>query len=197
MAGSVERRLVGGAAEEAEARAGARLHRERDVFQHRKSRKDRRDLKAARQPARARAPRGGNAVTSLPANRMRPSSGGMMPDIWLISVVLPAPFGPMMACISPGMTSSVTSSVTTRLPKFLRRPSRRSSGIRSSSSANRRHSRRAEPDQSAAREQNDQDQNRPEDHLPVLGDARQPFLGQQIGGAAEDARRRACRRRRG
>jgi hypothetical protein len=28
----------------------ARLHRERDVFQHRKSRQDRRDLKAARSP---------------------------------------------------------------------------------------------------------------------------------------------------
>ena len=43
-----------------------------------------------------------------PAKRMRPQSGASKPEIWLISVVLPAPFGPMMACNSPGATSSVT-----------------------------------------------------------------------------------------
>ena len=40
---------------------------------------------------------------SAPAKTMRPASGASMPEIWLISVVLPAPFGPITACSSPGI----------------------------------------------------------------------------------------------
>src|SRR3974390_1678282 len=118
---------------------------------------------------------------------MRPPSGGMIPEIWLISVVLPAPFGPMMACISPGMTSSVTSSVTARMPKFLRSASSRSRGSDGAGSGMGKPPPQegAEPDQSAAGEQNDQHENGSENHLPILGDTREPFLGDQIGGAAE------------
>src|SRR5580704_11591502 len=89
----------------------------------------------------------------------------------------------MMASISPGMTSSVTSSVTTRLPKLLRRPCRRSSG---SAMAEPPPERRAKADQSAAREQNQQHQERTEDHLPILGYPRQPLLGDHIDRAADD-----------
>jgi hypothetical protein len=39
---------------------------------------------------------------------MVPPCGGNCPVSWLISVVLPAPFGPMIACSSPLATSSET-----------------------------------------------------------------------------------------
>src|SRR5882672_8928868 len=48
---------------------------------------------------------------------VRPVSVGSTPEIWPISVVFPAPFGPIKACTSPGFTSSVTSSVATTPPK--------------------------------------------------------------------------------
>jgi hypothetical protein len=47
----VQRRLLGSVAEEAEARAGTRLHGERDVFQRREAGQDRGDLEGARKPA--------------------------------------------------------------------------------------------------------------------------------------------------
>src|SRR5256885_14119629 len=53
---------------------------------------------------------------------MRPVSVGRTPEICAISVVLPAPFGPMSACTSPRTTSSVTSSVATTPPKRLETP---------------------------------------------------------------------------
>ena len=43
----------------------------------------------------------GRCVTSCPAKRMVPALGRNWPINWLISVVLPAPFGPMIACNSP------------------------------------------------------------------------------------------------
>src|SRR4051812_983875 len=56
---------------------------------------------------------------SAPSNRMHPVSVASTPEIWPMSVVLPAPFGPMSACTSPRTTSSVTSSVATTPPKRL------------------------------------------------------------------------------
>src|SRR5262245_60438282 len=120
---------------------------------------------------------------SPPSNRIVPASDASRPDIWLISVVLPAPFGPMTACSSPCMTSSVTSSVTTSAPNFFRSPSRRSIG--STTAEPPRHL-GPQPDQPAAGEQDDDHQHRPEDHLPVLGEAGEPLLRQQIGRGAED-----------
>src|ERR1700738_3101539 len=124
----------------------------------------------------------GSAVTSSPPNTILPPSGPSSPEIWLISVVLPAPFGPITACSSPGRTSSVTSSVTRSPPKFLVSPSMRSTGSATDHSPQRGH----EPDQPAGREHRNQHQQRPEDHLPVFGDAREPFLGQEKCGRAED-----------
>src|SRR4051812_6138412 len=121
-------------------------------------------------------------VTSSPANTMRPASGASKPEIWLISVVLPAPFGPITACSSPGSTSSVTPSVTRRPPKFFDRLSMRSTGSATSHPPQLlRHA-----DQSAAREYRHEHEQRPEDHLPVLGEAGEPFLGQQESGRADD-----------
>src|SRR5437660_2573862 len=66
---------------------------------------------------------------SAPLKRMRPLSVASTPEICPMSVVLPAPFGPMRACTSPRTTSSVTSSVATTPPKRLDTP--RSSSIAS------------------------------------------------------------------
>src|SRR3954469_24838889 len=54
---------------------------------------------------------------SAPLKMMRPLSVASTPEIWPISVVLPAPFGPISACTSPRVTSSVRSSVATTPPK--------------------------------------------------------------------------------
>src|SRR5215213_5195178 len=124
----------------------------------------------------------GMRVTSSPANMIVPASGANNPEIWLISVVLPAPFGPITACSSPGITSSVTASVTRRPPKFFVRVWMRSTGSATEYPPQPlRHA-----DQSAAREHRDEHEQRPEDHLPVLGDAGKPFLGEQERGGADD-----------
>ena len=99
-------------------------------------------------PAAARACTG-KPVISRPPNRMLPESGATSPEIWLISVVFPAPFGPMTACSSHGMRSKVTSSVTTRAPNDLRSFCRLSTG---SSTDEPPHDRAGQADQAAARE---------------------------------------------
>src|SRR5437868_7590188 len=97
-------------------------------------------------------------VTSSPANSIVPASGASKPEIWLISVVLPAPFGPITACSSPGITSSVTPSVTRKPPKFLRRFSMRSTASATEHSPQLLR----DTDQPAAGEQRDEHQQRPE-----------------------------------
>ena len=47
-------------------------------------------------PASARR-NGGSVVMSTPSKTILPSLGVSSPDSWLMSVVLPAPFGPMIA----------------------------------------------------------------------------------------------------
>src|SRR5258705_14021528 len=89
----------------------------------------------------------------------------------------------MMACTSFGMTSKVRSSVTTRAPNFFRSLSRRSMA---SATAEPPHL-GCEADETAAREQDHEYQHRPEDHLPVLGEAGQPFFGEQVGGGTDDS----------
>jgi hypothetical protein len=49
---------------------------------------------------------------------MAPEVGGKNPEIRLKKVVLPAPFGPMMAHNSPFATDSDTSRTATRLPNL-------------------------------------------------------------------------------
>src|SRR2546423_218864 len=104
-----------------------------------------------------------------------PASGASNPEIWLISVVLPAPFGPITACSSPGIRWGVTPWVTRRPPKFLVSPSMRSTAPATADPPQPC----GDPKQPAAREHRDQHEQRSEDHLPVLGEARQPFLGQE------------------
>ena len=75
-------------------------------------------------PSRARSK--ARSVTSRPSRWMEPESGRISPQICAISVDLPAPFGPMMAWISPARTSRSTPLVATTASKALRRPDRRS-----------------------------------------------------------------------
>ena len=53
-----------------------------------------------------RRPRRGLVRSTCRRRRRRPSSGRVLPVMTSIIVVLPAPFGPMMARISPGSTTS-------------------------------------------------------------------------------------------
>src|SRR5215470_7342760 len=91
---------------------------------------------------------------------MLPASDESSPEIWLINVVLPAPFAPN-AVRNP--LRRRTGSATAEPPQLL-----------------------CKAKQATAGEQHDQHKERPEDHLPVLGQARQPFLGQQERGGADD-----------
>src|SRR5215510_5954576 len=58
---------------------------------------------------------------SMPWKPIVPASLPSIPEIKPIRVVLPAPFGPMRACTSPAVSSSVTPSTATTPPKRLLR----------------------------------------------------------------------------
>src|SRR6516165_2535840 len=103
---------------------------------------------------------------SRPANNTLPACGITWPVSWPISVVLPAPFGPMIACSSPRLTSSDTLSVATMPPKR-----RESFCTRSSGSVTREPPEQS--DDAAAPEQHDQQQQRAHEQRPVFGDLRQ------------------------
>ena len=59
----------------------------------------------------------GSPVMSSPLKTMRPPVGRSTPVRQLKKVLLPAPFGPMMARISPRATSKLTSDSAARPPK--------------------------------------------------------------------------------
>src|SRR4030081_2046235 len=100
---------------------------------------------------------------------MAPEGGGSCPVSWLISVVLPAPFGPMIACSSPRATSSETLSVATIPPNRRTRFSTRSKGSATAPPPQN-------PDDAASPEQHDQQQQRAHDQRPVFGHLRQGFF---------------------
>src|SRR5262249_37349772 len=86
------------------------------------------------------------------------------PASWPISVVLPAPFGPMMACSSPFGTQSEMESEAMTPPKRLV-----SSSISSSASATARS--RQQAVDAAACEQHDQQEQGSQHDLPKSGHA--------------------------
>ena len=71
---------------------------------------------------------GGNPVMSAPLSRMRPEVGRSTPVTQLKKVLLPAPFGPMMARISPRRISRLTLLSAVRPPKRMVSASVRSTG---------------------------------------------------------------------
>src|SRR5947207_2707998 len=113
---------------------------------------------------------------------MAPEFGINCPVNWLISVVLPAPLGPMMACSSPGATSSDRLSVAKMPPNRRTRFSTRSKGSAKESTT-------AHPPEqahdAAAREQHDQQQQRAHDQRPVFRELRQQFLQEEIDDGAD------------
>ena len=59
----------------------------------------------------------------VPSNRTSPTFGGTKPEITPNSVVLPAPFGPMMPTISPFATEKLIEFSATTPPKRFVTPS--------------------------------------------------------------------------
>src|SRR5213592_256562 len=127
-------------------------------------------------PRRARAG-ADSPVMSSPAKRTRPRSGKRLPASWLIRVVLPAPFGPMMAWVSPSRISRSTLSLASSAPKLFLKP-RTSSRVLFILAGEQ--SREAAP-----QEKHRQHQERPEDELPVLRPARESVLDEEQREGAE------------
>src|SRR5713226_1375286 len=121
-------------------------------------------------PRRARAG-AESAVMSSPAKRTRPRSGRRLPASWLISVVLPAPFGPMMACVSPSRTSRSTLSLASSAPKLLVRPRTSSRLLFIPAGEQSR--------ETAPEKEHRHHQQRTQDQLPVFGPARERVFDQQ------------------
>ena len=105
----------------------ARLRGDAHVFQRGGVRQDVGDLVGARDALRE-IRLGGSPVMSSPLSRMRPEVGRSTPVRQLKNVLLPAPFGPMMARISPRWISKLTLLSAVRPPKRIVRPSVRSTG---------------------------------------------------------------------
>src|SRR5438132_4399482 len=70
----------------------------------------------------------GRSPISLPSKRMCPASALSAPVTRLKKVVLPAPFGPMIAWIPPASTVRSSFERTTSFPKIRESPSTASSG---------------------------------------------------------------------
>src|ERR671914_1209756 len=105
-----------------------------------------------------------SAVMSSPAKRILPESGRSMPASWPMKVVLPAPLGPITACVSPSRTSKSMPSLARSAPKVLVKPRTSSIGL-------------VEDAGEAAPEENHREhEERPQNHLPVLGPALQDLL---------------------
>ena len=99
-------RFAARVAPEMEGMSGMRLYRQRDIVEHGRSRNNEVIWNERASPRRLRLCIG-SAEMSWPSKRMRPAFGVNWPDSCAISVVLPAPFGPMMACNSPCAMPSV------------------------------------------------------------------------------------------
>src|SRR6516225_1326079 len=110
---------------------------------------------------------------SRPPSETVPACGERCPVSWLIGVVLPAPFGPMIACSSPAATSSETLSVAVMPPKRRTSFSTRSSGSATVEPPEQAHD-------AAAPEQHDEQQQGAHDQRPIFGDLRQELFQQQI-----------------
>src|SRR5712692_5018284 len=127
-------------------------------------------------PRRARAGAESDVMSS-PAKRTRPRSGRRLPANWLISVVLPAPFGPMMAWVSPSRISRLTSSHASSAPKLFVSPLTSSRILFILAEEQSR--------EAAPQEEHRQHQERPQHELPVHGPARERVLHQKQRKGAE------------
>src|SRR5919106_3971360 len=99
----------------------------------------------------------GSLVMSAPAKRTMPLSGSRFPASWLMKVVLPAPFGPITACVSPSVTSKSMPSHARSAPKLFVNPLTSSIGLVEN------------PGEAAPEEDYGEDKQRAHQHRPVLG----------------------------
>src|SRR4051794_11958156 len=120
-----------------------------------------------------------SGVTSSPAKTMWPESGRRLPASWLMKVVLPAPFGPMIACVSPSRTARSIPSVARSAPKDF--TSRRTSSIGT----------RQQAGEAALEEDDGEDQQRPKDDRPVFRVALEELLEKDQRKGAEHRSRGA------
>ena len=95
---------------------GAHVPADLVVLQHGQILKELHQLKRANKPARRHALRR-NSGDLLVLERAHAPGRGRKPEMTLNSVVLPAPFGPMMAVMRPAETVKLTSSMATRPSK--------------------------------------------------------------------------------
>src|SRR5882672_693971 len=124
-------------------------------------------------PLRARAGAESEMMSS-PAKRTRPESGRSSPASCAMSVVLPAPFGPMIACVSPSRTSRSMPSLARSAPKLFVRPP----------TSRRLFMLVEQPGEAAPEEQHREHEQRPEDDLPMRSPPReQVFEREQRKGA--------------
>src|SRR5580658_953667 len=111
---------------------------------------------------------------SRPPKWIRPASGVISPVNSPISVVLPAPFGPIMACSSPAGSASEIASEATTPPKRLVKASTAS---KTSATAHSGHQ-AVDP----AVHADGDDKGQWADHqIGIIGDMRQRLLQQQEG----------------
>ena len=92
------------------------LERDDQVLHHRHARERPRQLEAARDAA-ARALIGGQPGDLSPSNAIEPPSFRSEPEMQLMSVVLPEPFGPIRPKRSPRAISTLTSDSAVKPPK--------------------------------------------------------------------------------
>ena len=100
--------------------AGRDLDRDAKIVGDAELGKDLGDLECARHAPPRRALRATSARCPSSPSWIAPEVGAKKPLIRLKNVVLPAPFGPMIARNSPGSIASETPSTAIRLPKRLR-----------------------------------------------------------------------------
>src|SRR5262247_1704495 len=110
---------------------------------------------------------------SVPAKRTVPESGRRFPASWLMKVVLPAPFGPITACVSPSATSKSMPSLARNAPNCFVSPRTSSIGLVEHAS------------QSALEEDDREHEQRAEHDLPVFGPAFQHLLDEHQREGAE------------
>src|SRR5208283_5893374 len=153
---------------------------------------------------------GGSAVMSRPSSMMLPADGLSTPVSRLITVVLPAPVGPIKACRAPFSNASETPCAAVTPPKRFSKPMVSRIGMALAAERRRaRHQTAAEPNDRGAHrrnpyvhplaaDQNDRNQHQTDPELPILrrhaGDpVLQEFVDHradqtaiEIAGAADD-----------
>src|SRR5258705_13985188 len=115
-------------------------------------------------------------VMSRPPNWIAPALAGRSPEITLISVVLPAPFGPSTACRRPRCSSRSTSLTAFNPPK--RRDNPRvdnTASLIARCPDERALEPRRDAGEASRQEDHQQDDRAPEQQRPVRGDRREHF----------------------